>query len=170
MDLLREKALSTRVLILLEIATGRHSRLASIAEQIGITKQAVSDYIKKMRDDDLVRVVDGEYRATVQGIQFMHRHLLDLKQFLDDTLAKLNIVESDTALAGNAIARGDTLGLFMEDGVLTADESLEDAYTVALMVEYCARIHHQARAIGEPEILPDEEIDRLSRKIDDYGQ
>lgn len=120
MDLLREKALSTRVLIILELATGRHSRLASIADQIGITKQAVSDYIKKMRDDDLVRVVDGEYKATVQGIQFMHRHLLDLKQFLDDTLAKLNIVKSDTALAGDVIAKGDTLGLFMEDGLLTA--------------------------------------------------
>jgi L-fuculose-phosphate aldolase len=60
--------------------------------------------------------------------------------------------------------------LLRNHGVLTADESLEGAYTVALMVEYCARIHHQARAIGEPEILPDEEIDRLSRKIDDYGQ
>lgn len=60
--------------------------------------------------------------------------------------------------------------LLRNHGVLTADESLEDAYTVALMVEYCARIHHQAREIGEPEILPDEEIDRLSRKIDDYGQ
>ncbi|MFO8133103.1 MAG: hypothetical protein R6U10_04120 [Thermoplasmatota archaeon] len=127
MDILREKALSTRVLILLEIATGRHSRLASIADQIGITRQAVSDYTKKMRDDDLVRVVDGEYKATVQGIQFMHRHLLDLKQFLDDTLAKLNIVESDTALAGNTIARGDPLGLFMEDGVLTAYSGRESS-------------------------------------------
>ena len=60
--------------------------------------------------------------------------------------------------------------LLRNHGVLTADESLEDAYTVALMVEYCARIHYQARAIGEPEILPDEEVDRLSRKLDNYGQ
>lgn len=60
--------------------------------------------------------------------------------------------------------------LLRNHGVLTADESLEDAYTVALMVEYCARIHYQARAIGEPEILPDEEVDRLSRKLDEYGQ
>lgn len=123
MDILREKSLATRVLILLEIATGRHSRLASIADQIGITRQAVSDYLKKMRDDDLVQAVDGEYKATIKGTQFMHRHLLDLKQFLDDSLAKLNIVESDAALAGDAIAKGDTLGLFMEDGILTAYSS-----------------------------------------------
>lgn len=123
MDLLREKSLSTRLLILLEIATGRHSRLASIADRVGITRQAVSDYLKKMREDDLVRTIDGEYRPTIQGTQFMHRHLLDLKQFLDDTLAKLNIVESDAALAGDAVTEGDALGLFMENGVLTAYSS-----------------------------------------------
>ncbi|MBX0322140.1 class II aldolase/adducin family protein [Halomicroarcula sp. F13] len=60
--------------------------------------------------------------------------------------------------------------LLRNHGVLTADESLEDAYTVALMVEYCARIHYQARAIGDPEILPDAEIERLQGKLDSYGQ
>ncbi len=120
MDILREKSLATRVLILLEITTSHHSRLASIADQIGITRQAVSDYLKKMRNENLVQATDGHYKATIKGTQFMHRHLLDLKQFLDDSLAKLNIVESDAALAGDTIATGDTLGLFMEDGVLTA--------------------------------------------------
>jgi L-fuculose-phosphate aldolase len=69
-------------------------------------------------------------------------------------------------------ALGDSFNatLLRNHGVLTADETLDDAYTVALMVEYCARIHHQARAIGEPEILPDEEIDRLADKLDSYGQ
>ncbi|WP_324760769.1 class II aldolase/adducin family protein [Haloarcula montana] len=69
-------------------------------------------------------------------------------------------------------ALGDSYNatLLRNHGVLTADDSLEDAYTVALMVEYCARIHHQACAIGEPEILPDEEIDRLRGKLDSYGQ
>jgi len=69
-------------------------------------------------------------------------------------------------------ALGDSYNatLLRNHGVLTADDSLEDAYNVALMVEYCARIHYQARAIGDPEILPDEEIDRLSGKLDNYGQ
>jgi L-fuculose-phosphate aldolase len=69
-------------------------------------------------------------------------------------------------------ALGDSFNatLLRNHGVLTADDSLEDAYTVALMVEYCARIHHQARAIGDPEILPDDEIEHLSDKLDAYGQ
>ncbi|MFD1600848.1 class II aldolase/adducin family protein [Halobellus rarus] len=79
-----------------------------------------------------------------------------------------------TAALGEAAV--DALGesynatLLRNHGVLTADDSLEDAYNVALMVEYCARIHYQARAIGDPEILPDDEIDRLSGKLDSYGQ
>lgn len=60
--------------------------------------------------------------------------------------------------------------LLRNHGVLTADDSLDSAYTVAQMVEYCAQIHYQARAIGEPEILPDDEIDRLADKLESYGQ
>jgi L-fuculose-phosphate aldolase len=70
----------------------------------------------------------------------------------------------------------DTLGeefnatLLRNHGVLTAEDALDNAYTVALMVEYCARIHYQASAIGEPEILPADEIEKLGEKLDSYGQ
>ncbi|WP_222913063.1 class II aldolase/adducin family protein [Natrinema sp. SYSU A 869] len=72
--------------------------------------------------------------------------------------------------AVDALEESFNATLLRNHGVLTADDSLEDAYTVALMVEYCARIHYQARSIGDPEILPDDEIDRLSDKLDSYGQ
>lgn len=70
----------------------------------------------------------------------------------------------------NALGESLNATLLRNHGVLTVDETLEDAYTVALMVEYCARIHHQARTIGEPEILPDEEIRHVADKLEDYGQ
>ena len=38
------------------------------------------------------------------------------------------------------------------------------------MTEYCARIHYQAISVGEPDILPDEEIDVLVDRFSDYGQ
>jgi L-fuculose-phosphate aldolase len=55
-------------------------------------------------------------------------------------------------------------------GVVTVGESAEEAFEVALMVEYCARIHYQACSIGEPALLPDEEIDELTERFADYGQ
>lgn len=73
-------------------------------------------------------------------------------------------------VAVDALGTEYSATLLRNHGVLTASDSLDDAYTVALMVEFCARIHHQARAIGEPEILPDEEISLLSEKLDGYGQ
>lgn len=72
--------------------------------------------------------------------------------------------------AADALAESYNATLLRNHGVLTADASLEDAYTVAQMVEYCARIHYQARAIGEPEILPDNEIATLRGKLESYGQ
>lgn len=72
--------------------------------------------------------------------------------------------------AVDALGEAFNATLLRNHGVLTADSTLDSAYTVALMVEYCARIHYQARAIGDPEILPDDEIDRLSEKLDSYGQ
>jgi L-fuculose-phosphate aldolase len=70
----------------------------------------------------------------------------------------------------------DTLGdeynacLLENHGVLTVGGSIESAFETALMVEYCARIHYQALSIGEPNLLPDEEIDRLIEKFAGYGQ
>ena len=58
--------------------------------------------------------------------------------------------------------------LLENHGVLTVGETIEGAFETALMVEYCARIHFQARAIGEPTILPDDEVDRLVDRFDSY--
>lgn len=93
------------------------------------------------------------------------------------TGSKVPVAEYRThATAELGEAAVDSLGesfnatLLRNHGVLTADESLDSAYTVAQMVEYCARIHYQARAIGDPEILPDDEIEKLAGKLESYGQ
>jgi L-fuculose-phosphate aldolase len=70
----------------------------------------------------------------------------------------------------------DTLGddynacLLENHGVLAVGDSIDSAFETALMVEYCARIHHQALAIGEPNLLSDEEIDNLTERFAGYGQ
>jgi len=70
----------------------------------------------------------------------------------------------------------DTLGdsynacLLENHGVLAVGDTIESAFETALMVEYCARIHYQALAIGEPKLLPDDEIETLTEKFAGYGQ
>jgi L-fuculose-phosphate aldolase len=60
--------------------------------------------------------------------------------------------------------------LLKNHGTIAVGETVEAAFERALMVEYCARIHYQARNVGEPTLLPDDEIDRLRGVFEHYGQ
>lgn len=61
--------------------------------------------------------------------------------------------------------------LLKNHGVIAVGETGDDALNVAMMVEFCARIHYQARTIGEPEILSDETVNDLQRMFNkSYGQ
>jgi len=70
----------------------------------------------------------------------------------------------------------DTLGqeysacLLENHGVVTVGKNVDAAFEVAMMVEYCARIHYQALDIGEPNILSDEEVDGLIESFEGYGE
>jgi L-fuculose-phosphate aldolase len=60
--------------------------------------------------------------------------------------------------------------LLKNHGVLALGDSLESAVDTAVIVEYCARIHYQARLVGTPELLPEPELDTLEVKFEGYGQ
>lgn len=60
--------------------------------------------------------------------------------------------------------------LLQNHGVVATGEDVESAFEVALMVEYCARIHYQSASIGEPSLLDDGEIETLLDRFADYGQ
>jgi L-fuculose-phosphate aldolase len=65
----------------------------------------------------------------------------------------------------------DTLGadhdacLLRNHGTIAVGESLEAAFETALMLEYCARIHYQAKGLGDPEVLPDAEIEAIRKTL-----
>jgi L-fuculose-phosphate aldolase len=51
--------------------------------------------------------------------------------------------------------------LLMNHGLVTIGETLEDAYSYALDIETGARIYHQAIQIGEPENIPQADVDLI---------
>ncbi|MDT8323975.1 MAG: class II aldolase/adducin family protein [Bacteroidota bacterium] len=75
-------------------------------------------------------------------------------------------------LATNAVA---TLGkeyhatLLANHGLLALASTLERAFAIAEEVELVARVHYQARCIGTPVVLDDEEMRRVIEKFRDYG-
>jgi L-fuculose-phosphate aldolase len=77
------------------------------------------------------------------------------------------------ALAANVVA---TLGagrlacLMANHGVIAAGRELADALALAHDVEWLAGVHRRACEMGEPMVLPTEEIDRVARLFETYGQ
>lgn len=60
--------------------------------------------------------------------------------------------------------------LLANHGLVAIGDDPADALEVARAVESTARLYGQARALGDPVTLPDDEIDRVRRKFDSYGQ
>ena len=115
-----EEILSKKYIILLEIATGNYSTLNQIAVKLGVTKQAISDYIKKMKKDGLVSVVNGYYKATNKGIEKIFSIVDDIERYINEKKNKLKIIESFSAIAGNDIKKGCKVAIFMKNGFLYA--------------------------------------------------
>ena len=74
-------------------------------------------------------------------------------------------------LAADAMGQDHDAVLLKNHGVMAVGETGEGALEVAQMVEFCARIHHQALAVGEPEIMDSEDVEYLRHMFkEDYGQ
>jgi L-fuculose-phosphate aldolase len=77
-------------------------------------------------------------------------------------------------LAANAVEAmaeaGSTACLLANHGLVATADDAEAAIETAGAVESVAQVYCQARAFGTPESLPTDEIRRVARKLDEYGQ
>ncbi len=55
-------------------------------------------------------------------------------------------------------------------GILTGGASIQEAFNVLVQVEYCCEVYLKAKEVGEPVILPDDEMARMEQKFKTYGQ
>ena len=69
----------------------------------------------------------------------------------------------------NTIGQGNAV-LMANHGLITVAGDLRTAFVIAEEIELVARIFYQAKCAGEPVILPDEEMNRVIRKFQTYGQ
>lgn len=60
--------------------------------------------------------------------------------------------------------------LLKHHGVMALGTDAEAALETALMVEFCAQIHFQALAIGDPPILGEDDLETLIENFDEYRQ
>lgn len=60
--------------------------------------------------------------------------------------------------------------LLANHGILVGGDDILNAYNVLEEVEYCANIYYRAKSIGEPVVLPKEEMTLMADKFQTYGQ
>jgi L-fuculose-phosphate aldolase len=60
--------------------------------------------------------------------------------------------------------------LLRNHGATTYGDTLANAYTRGLYLEWVCRLYHQARLLGEPHLLSREEIDGVAEVLRGYGQ
>src|SRR2546423_10171376 len=118
MNLLQTLRMTPRLLFLYEATTRHHTRLRTIGKRLGMTIQGTSEYAHGLEEDGFLSLVNGEYRATKRGIEFLHDRMHELRGFVDRAGREMAFVETTSAMAGGAVRRGDRVGLVLEESYL----------------------------------------------------
>lgn len=65
---------------------------------------------------------------------------------------------------------GRSAVLLRNHGATTCGDTLARAYDRAVTLEWLCRLYHQARLLGEPTLLADDELTAVGEKLRTYGQ
>ena len=122
-DALADKRTASRFRILAEIADRQPAvSQGEIADAVGVTSQAVSEYIRELVDDGLVEKEGrSRYRVTKEGVDWLFRESKSLRRYVDHvTDDVLESLQEDAAIAVEAIEAGQTVSLSLRNGMLHA--------------------------------------------------
>jgi len=124
-NILQSKRESSRFQILVEIAAHQPNlRQKEVAERLGVTPQAISEYIKELVADGLV-TTDGRmrYSITKEGVEWLLESAAELKRYARVVMEEIiSHVSVWTALAELDLAEGERVSLEMRSGLLYANK------------------------------------------------
>ncbi|MFT9494129.1 L-fuculose-phosphate aldolase [Anaerosolibacter sp.] len=60
--------------------------------------------------------------------------------------------------------------LLANHGLLAGADNIHQAFNIAEEIEFCAEIYYRTKGIGDPVILPEEEMELMLVKFKSYGQ
>jgi len=117
---LRERRGFTTLLILKEIAQDPNERASTLAEKLGISIQAASDYLKEMQMADLIERYGSGYRPTEKGVQYLQEGISALREFILDACESVSVLKVAEAIAFRDLTQGERVNLQMVNGFLYA--------------------------------------------------
>ena len=123
-QILKSKNLATKFQIMVEIAAHQPNiQQKDIALKLGITSQAVSEYIRELiKNGWLSSKGRSRYNVTKDGVDWilqMSRQLHSYAWFVSKAVADIS---TTTAIADSDLSVGQQASLYMKDGMLFASE------------------------------------------------
>ena len=123
-QILKSKNLATKFQIMVEIAAHQPNiQQKDIAPELGITSQAVSEYVKELiKDGWLSSEGRSRYKVTKEGVDWilqMSRQLHSYAWFVSKAVADIS---TTTAIADSDLSVGQPASLYMKDGLLFASD------------------------------------------------
>jgi putative transcriptional regulator len=122
-SILRSKRDVSRLQILAEIAEHQPAiRQQEIADKLGVTPQAISEYIRELVEEGMVSASRrGNYEVTRPGIEWILFNTEALESYARhirrDIIQQVSIW---TAIAAEDLKAGDEVGVYMQNGFLYA--------------------------------------------------
>ncbi|GAB7090916.1 winged helix-turn-helix transcriptional regulator [Halorubrum luteum] len=156
--LLDNKRDATRYRVLVEIADRQPAvSQAEIADALGVTSQAVSDYVRSLVEDGYAeKLARGRYQVTKEGVDWLITRTDGLSEYLSRvTDGVLGSVDVDAAIATAPVSGGDEVGLTMRNGVLHAVPKAELDDVAASAVAVTEGTAHEAIGVTEFEGVVD---------------
>ena len=110
-QVLHNKNLATRFQIMVEIAANQPNiQQKDIATKIGVTSQAVSDYISKLEKDGWITSEGrSRYHITKEGINWMLKSLRQLQQYSNSAERVLTNITTWAAIAAVDLDKNQTV-------------------------------------------------------------
>ena len=122
-SILPSKSVMTKFQVLTEIAAHQPNvRQKEIAQKIGVTPQAVSEYIKELTAEGKIHS-DGRvrYRITKEGVEWVLENATELKHYshmvMEDIISH---VSTWAAICDEDFEKGEEVNLVMREGLLYA--------------------------------------------------
>lgn len=130
-EILRNKNLTTRFQILVEIAdSGPNVQQRDIARKLDITPQAVSDYVAQLiKEGMLISEGRSSYRLTNEAVNWIIKALKELSNYSTFIERAVTNISVCTAVAECKLRKGQKVGLGMKEGLLFATDRLSEGAT-----------------------------------------
>ena len=135
---LESKRAATAYQILVAVARRQPAvNQREIADTVGITTQAVSNYLAELADRGFVdKQGRGRYETTKEGVDWLISETDRLREFVEYVATEvLEEVGVETALAAADLSEGEQVSLSMRDGLLRADPGTAGSATAIAVTD-----------------------------------